>query len=112
MRVELPSGNWVEVRENLKGRDKTAVHTAIKVVIEDGKQETNAAVVDMMQNALLASIITGWSFPAPIPAMEGGLDAVDDLDIDDHNELVDKTADLMKKVNFKVPNREVPSSNS
>jgi hypothetical protein len=102
--IELPSGNWVEVRENLKGRDKTAVHTAIEFVIEDGTQKTNAGIVDLMQNALLASIITGWSFAVPIPADSGGPDAVGDLDIDDHNKLTEETADLMKKVNFRVPN--------
>lgn len=104
MRIELPNEHWVEVRENLKGRDKEAAHSAVTIVIEDGKQVTDAGVMDRMHNALLASVITAWSFPEPIPAEVGGAAAVADLDLEYHDVLVAKTAHLLKKVSFKVPN--------
>ena len=109
MRIELPqdggAGNWVDIRDRLLGRDKTAVLRAITFTMGDGKaQQMNAAVQVEMQNALLANIITAWSFDRPIPSVSGGVDAVEDLDIDDLNVLVEKTADLLKKVSFKVPN--------
>lgn len=105
MRVELPSGNWVEVREELKGRDRTATRSALKFLIKDKKeQEMGADVMDRMHDALLASIITSWSYPEPIPAEQGGADAVADLDIDDYSELHKQTQHLEKKVNFKNPN--------
>jgi hypothetical protein len=106
MRVELPSGNWVEMRDNLKGRDRTAVHAALRITVKEGQQgqEVGADLSDRMHDSLLANIITAWSLEAPIPAEQGGADAVADLDIDDYNELHLKTADLMKKVNFKAPN--------
>lgn len=106
MRIELPSGGWVETRDNLKGRDRTAVHAALRITVKEGQQgqEVGADLSDRMHDALLVNIITGWSLEAPIPAEQGGVDAIGDLDIDDYNELHARTADLMKKVNFKVPN--------
>jgi len=106
MRVELPSGHWVELRDALKGRDRTAVHAALRFIVKDGQQgqEVGADIGDRMHDALLVNVITAWSLEAPIPATQGGVDAIGDLDIDDYNELHAQTADLMKKVNFKVPN--------
>lgn len=107
MRVELPSGGWVDVRENLKGKDKIAVHSVVKLKIKSGQeqeQDTTAAVSDLMHYALLANVITAWWLDAPIPADGGGVDAVEDLDIDDLNALTDATEHLLKKVNRRSPN--------
>lgn len=104
MRIELPPEHWVEVRESLKGRDRTAVHKVLQIEIQDGVQKSDASVVGLMQYALLASIITAWSFPEPIPALQGGSDAVAEMDIDHLDVLIEATADLLKKVSFKAPN--------
>jgi hypothetical protein len=104
MRFELASGAWVEVRDTLKGSDKTAVLSTLKIQVKDGAaQEVGADISDRMHNALLNLIITSWSYPEPVPAAPGGR-GVEDLDLDDYNELHAKTADIMKRVNFKVPN--------
>ncbi len=108
MRIELPNDNWVEVRENLKGKDKTRVHALLRIKIKDGDQqqgqEIGADLQELMQDELLAGIITAWSYPTPIPSESGGADAVADLDIDEYNALHAATMDLMAKVSFKVPN--------
>lgn len=106
MRVELSSGGWVEVRDNLKGRDRTAAHAVLRFTVRDGQQsqEVGADVSDLMHDALLANIILDWSFEAPVPSVAGGAAAVADLGIDDYNELHAGTADLFKKVTAKIPN--------
>jgi hypothetical protein len=109
MRIELPSGNWVEVRENLKGKDKSAVQGVVRLFVTAGqdiqdKHELSGDLQYHMRDALLANVITEWSFDAPIPSVEGGPEAVEELDIDDYNELHAKTEHLFKKVSSKVPN--------
>lgn len=106
MRIELPDGNWADVRDALLGKDKTAAHKVMQFVIKEGQEQVmDASVMDKMHDALLANIITAWSFDQPIPSRcESPVDAVGELDIDIYNELHAKTAHLMKKVNFKAPN--------
>jgi len=109
MRIELPSGNWVEVRENLKGKDKSAVQSVVRLFVTAGqeiqdKHELGGDLQFQMRDALLAGTITEWSFDQPIPAVEGGPEAVGELDIDDYNELHAQTEHLFKKVSSKVPN--------
>lgn len=119
MRVDLPSGAWVDVREKLKGGDKFAVHGAIKFTAEEGKQQTvSGAVTDNMRNALLAGIITDWSVKddngndVPIPANNlASPEAIfGQMDIDDYNALQEAVEPLMEKVSFKAPNRETASA--
>jgi len=109
MKVELPSGNWVELRDNLKGRDRTAVNAVLRIRVRTGEQqereqEVGADVSDRMHDTLLANLITLWSFERPIPSSQGGADAVADLDIDDYHELHSRTEDLLQRVTAKSPN--------
>lgn len=108
MRIELANDNWVEVRDRILGSDRTAVQSVLKIRIKTSQeqsdaQETGADLMDRMHNALLNRVITAWSFPEPIPSAMAGA-SVEDLEIEYYSELHHKTADLMKKVNFKVPN--------
>jgi len=103
MRIELPSGNWVEIREALKAKDKFAVQNAVKFTMTDGKQqEFSAGIQNEMRAALLGQVITAWSFEGiPIPSTGLAPAAVvlgETLDIDDYNELEKQTDDLFEKV--------------
>lgn len=103
MRIELPSGNWIEVRDSLKAKDKFAVQDAVTFTLTDGKQqEVSAGIQNQMRNAFLGNVITAWSFDnIPIPAT--GLASADvvlgeTLDIDDYNELEKQIEPLFEKV--------------
>lgn len=62
MRVDLPSGGWVDLRDDLKGSDAKAARRAVTYTVDDdGKRVMNAGSDDDMRDALLARIITGWS---------------------------------------------------
>ena len=81
MRIELvstgPDGNpnWVEIREEIKGGDIFAVRKASKVPLgEDGRpaEMSFQGLEDDQLVALAQRVITGWSFPVPVP---GSLEA-------------------------------------
>lgn len=102
-RVELPSGNWVEYRENLKAIDRFAVQDAITMEIKDGANHTSLGIANDIRNALLGRIITGWSFPGPFPAQAKDIAAADTIigeamDLDDYNHLADAVQPLVEKV--------------
>jgi hypothetical protein len=119
LRVELPSGATVDVRERLRGKDKFDVHGAIKFTAEQGKEQTvSGAVTDNMRNALLAGIITAWTVtddngnPVPIPSENAASpeQVFGDMDIDDYNALQEAVEPLMEKVSFKAPNQPTASA--
>ena len=108
MRHELTSGAWVEVRpiQDLKRKDKVAVARMryYQVPLDDELSLDQAAVMATIgaggfnerwrantASAVAALVITGWSFDAPLVAIEGGQfaneDSLDELGIDDSNEL-------------------------
>lgn len=116
MRVELPSGGWVEVRDRLMSADRFAVHDAVDFVIAEGQQQrVSAGMLNQMRNALLTTTVTAWSFEGfmlPSQARELNGDAYDAaaflggiLDLDDYNELARAVEPLMQKVSLAaVPN--------
>jgi hypothetical protein len=111
VRVELPSGGFVEVRDKLQADDKFGVQNSIKFKVKDGKeQEVSGGITNDMRNALLASIITDWSLDAPIPSKDpgAGLKAIRAMDLDDYNAVQEAVEPLLEKVSFR-PNRETPS---
>jgi len=113
MRVELPSGGWVELRDRLKAADKFAVQDSIRLQIEDGVQLFTGGIQNSMRNALLGRVITSWSFEGvPIPSQNiAGDDIIGDtLDLDDYDALTKAVEPLMEKVSFSAaananPNR-------
>src|SRR5262249_39888577 len=62
--------NWIEYRDKLKAIDRFAVQEAVLIEVGQGgtQKYSVGAMANDMRNALLGRIITGWSFPEPIPA--------------------------------------------
>jgi hypothetical protein len=122
MRVELPSGAWVELRDKLNVEDQRAVQNA--VVIEITTDENGNTVQRIpgdhtmaRRAALLSRIVTDWSFAAqgiPIPSQNvGGADMIDSAisDLDDMNKLDEEIRPLMEKANpGRRPNSRRPSA--
>lgn len=109
-RIELPSEGWIEYRTDLKANDKFAVQDAIVLELGDGEtRKVHGGTSNTMRNALLARIITAWSYPGiPIPSQNiAGIDTIGDtLDIDDYNALAEAVNELLEKVAFtSAPNR-------
>lgn len=75
MRVELPDG-WAELRdpETLTRGDQKAVLKASKLEIdpEAGVARVDGSNDEDMQDAMLARVITSWSFPLPLPSKVPG----------------------------------------
>ena len=81
MRIELPSGAWLDIREEWKGADRKKTRKAVKLsVTEAGVREMDGDIDDAMRDAMLAEIITGWSLTdqgIPIPSKNiGGADVI------------------------------------
>lgn len=102
-KLELPSGAWVEYRSDLKVRDRFAVQEVAKVDIrEEGNSTSFLAMQNDMRNALLARIITAWSYPVPIPSLNRfqAADVIigDQMDLDDYAALEEEIQPLMDKI--------------
>ena len=102
MRVELPSGGWVEYREKLMAGDKFAVQDAISIEFKDGTNRASMGLMNDQRNALLGRIITNWSF-GQTPEQLKQLQAADvvignAMDIDDYNVLAEEVDPLLNKV--------------
>lgn len=109
-RLDLPSGNWIEYRDQLMAADKFAVQDALTLTVNSGNsQVVSGGIANQMRNALLRQIITGWSYGAPIPSMNGGGDIGHTFNLDDYNAVEEAVQPLLDKVSF-VPNREQPSN--
>lgn len=68
MRLDLPSGAWIDVREQLKAADLFKAQGALRVTVgADGKIDTDAGVMALVTTTLLARVITAWSYDAPLP---------------------------------------------
>jgi hypothetical protein len=118
VRIDLPSGNWVDIDDKLKAKHRFAVQEAVKFKIPgddspDRRQEIAGGVQNTMRNALLTEIITAWSFEGiPIPRMNiaPGPDVIGEvMDLDDYNELADKIQFLLDKVGFTPVRRSTAS---
>ncbi len=101
--VELPSGNTVEYRDQLKAMDRFAVQDAVFLEIKDGVNRTALGFGNDIRNALLGRIITKWSYPTPIPAQVKDITAADvvigeAMDLDDYNALAEAVQPLVDKV--------------
>ena len=107
MKADLPSGAWVEYRTDLKAADRFAVQAVANVEVGGGAGEgrTRASFLEMqndMRNALLGRIITGWSYPDPIPSANqfAAADVVigNAMDLDDYAALEKAVEPLMDKI--------------
>jgi hypothetical protein len=68
--IALPSGASVTVKDNTVPGDRFAVQDSVDVVVEDGRTVIHGAA-SAQWKAFLTRVITGWSFPVPIPAVAG-----------------------------------------
>jgi hypothetical protein len=113
LRVELPSGNWVDVRDKLMAADKFAAQSAVTLTYEalgerqDGQgqvQRIPGGVENEMRNALLGQVIDAWSFegvPVPSQNIAGPAATIGaTLDLDDYNVLQEAVQPLLEKVRF------------
>jgi hypothetical protein len=108
MRVELPSkhedgsNNWIDIRTDLRVKDRLAVQEV--ATFEIGERSNKASLMAMqndMRNALLGRIITAWSFPMAIPAANHFAAAdvvIGDMDLDDYAVLEREVQPLMDKI--------------
>lgn len=112
VRIEMPSkqgdeNNWVEIRTDLKVKDRLAVQEVARVQIkEDGNSFSAMAMENDMRNALLGRIITAWSYPFPIPSQNGFAAAdviLGELDLDDYAELEKEVQQFMDKISGRRP---------
>lgn len=116
MRVELPSGNWVEIRDKLMAIDRFAVQEVALVELGDKGRASLLALNNDMRNALLGRIITGWSFSSPIPSQNSfaAADVVigNAMDVDDYAELEKAVEPFMESIAGKKqnPKQETPQS--
>lgn len=110
MRIELPSGNWVECKDNTVPRDRFAVQDASQLVVEDGRATVSGT--SRQWTAFLTRIITGWSYDVPIPSAGGAavLDEYPQTD-DDIDALSDALGERYDQIiRSRRPNRSRPPS--
>jgi len=101
-KIELPSGNWVEYRDQLKAIDRFAVHDAVTLEFREGGNRASLGMINDQRNALLGRIITAWSYSVPVPAGNSfqAADVIigEAMDIDDYQVLADAIQPLMEKI--------------
>ena len=108
MRIELvsigPDGgpNWIEIRDKIKGGDIFAVHDATEVPLDEEGRTTSISYEGLgdAQFATLAQrVITGWSFPVPLPAsVAAAKSVISDLDEDDFWKLRGALKPMLDKI--------------
>ena len=122
MKVELPSGETIELRDKLKAKDKFAVQSAVSLTMNAGgtiaNQQVSGNTMTLMETALMSRLIETWSLDAEIPSKHACPECMgnsglwhqhvadfigDTLDLDDYNKLEEIVTPLLDKV-MAVPN--------
>jgi hypothetical protein len=88
MRVDLPSGHWAELRDNLLRGDVRFARKAMKITIDrDDARTVDLSFEDEVTGALLYRMIVGWDIGQTLPRnaqtlelAQGILDMLDDQD--------------------------------
>ncbi|MGH3376340.1 MAG: hypothetical protein ACRDP6_16525 [Actinoallomurus sp.] len=101
---------WAEILDvdEMPASVRRKVRSVIGVEIgEDGKHRTalNGGLADSMKTALMAAVITSWSFPEPIT-----VESVEDLPIGVYDQLAKATEPHSEAVNFRPPETDGASS--
>ena len=103
-RIDLPSGAWVEYREDFKGRDRKKVRASVKLAVTpEGVREASGDIDDVMRDALLAEIITAWSLSEqgiPVPSQNvAGAEVIGDvLGYKDYNALQEAAQPILDEL--------------
>ena len=113
-RFELPSGAWVEYRNELNGGDQFKVQGSFEVRVVDGVQVMPSNIQALMRRALLAEVITAWGGTGlegiPVPSQNiAGAAILDRLSIKDTNALNEEIRPLLEEVSFAGPTKAVPA---
>jgi hypothetical protein len=84
-RITLPSGAWIEVKDSTVPGDRFAIQDAVSLVVRDDGSRVVQGAASGTWKAFLARVITGWSYPVPVPAVAGAqvLDDYPDAEEDD-----------------------------
>ena len=114
MRIELPSGAWVDVKDNTVPGDRFAIQDSTMLeVLEDGRRVVRGAA-GKQYRAFLTRIMTGWSFPVPIPAVagDGVLDDWPDQEDDDDalQDALQERFDRLTRARPTAPRKPAPTS--
>jgi hypothetical protein len=103
-KITLTKGAWVEYREELKAGDRFAAQAAASQEIIDGNVKISAlGFQNSIRNALLARIITGWSYTVPVPAQNDFVQDKeayigDTMSLKDYNLLADAVQPLVDEI--------------
>jgi len=113
MRITLPSGAWVDVKDNMVPADRFAVQDSVETVIEDGRAVIRGAASSQWK-AFLSRVVVAWSYDGvPIPSHDlAVLDAYPDTE-DDADALEDALQDRYERVTRRRPTarpRPAPTS--
>lgn len=105
MKIDLPDGNWVEMRgvEDLRTGDKLAVKRASKIPRDaEGNVVVSTAFQDEQRIALLSRIITAWSYEGwPIPSVALSPEAaIEQLPINAYDALSDSVKEHMAAIEY------------
>jgi hypothetical protein len=111
VKVELPSGAWIQIRDKLMADDKFAVQSSFTIPVdEEGRQQMPSGIQNIMRNALLERVIEAWGGgslegqPPPAQNIQGVAAIGQLLDIEDYNALCEAVDPMLEKVTF-GPNR-------
>jgi len=125
VRIDLPSGAYVEIQDRFKGSLAGRVTGAVMIEVQDGKSLIPGDIGVRQTDAFLKETITDWSPAAegiPIPKTPGpnGMDRTevigDTLDADDYAALHEAVQPLVLRVlgrgrgNPQSTQKELPSS--
>lgn len=110
IRIELPDGEWAEVKdlEDLRDGDRKALNKAVSLSVtadeDDQMGHLSGSYEDDMYDALLVRVVTNWSLKMHIPSRHKKV--LDDLTLDQaralregvkpHYDLLTETVDPAK----------------
>jgi hypothetical protein len=112
VRIDLPSGAWVEIADRRKGNLAGRVTGAVSIEVQDGRTLIPGDIGVRQTDAFLRETITDWSLAQPPPdglgipipktPGPGGMDRADvigdELDEDDYAALHDAVREIVVKV--------------
>ena len=109
-RITLPSGAWVDVKDNMVPADRFAVQDSVETVIEDGRAVIRGAASSQWK-AFLSRVVVAWSYDGvPIPSHDlAVLDAYPDKE-DDADALEDALQQRYERIVRRRPTTPRPPS--
>ena len=114
MRIELPSGGWVECKDSTVPGDRFAIQDAVELVVEDDGRRVVRGAAGKQWKAFLGRMIVAWSYPVPPPCV-AGLDVLDDYpdkeeDDDALQDALQERFDRLTRARPTAPRKPAPTS--